>query len=201
MFLGNNSIIAKWYEGHIPEAVAALIGAVLLFILPTNWKTKEFTFNWKEAACIDWGTIILFGGGLSLGALMFSTGLANALGQWLFSITGAKSLWAITATAIALGIVISEFTSNTASANTVIPIMISLSLAAGVNPLPPAIGACLGASYGFMLPVSTPPNAIVYGSGMVPITKMIRAGIIFDIVGFFIILFGMFIFLPLAGIK
>jgi sodium-dependent dicarboxylate transporter 2/3/5 len=131
---------------------------------------------------------------------MFSTGLGDALGIWLFNFTGAKSLWSITATAIGLGIIMSELTSNTASANMVIPVMISISQAAGVNPLYPAIGACIGASYGFMLPISTPPNAIVYGSGMVTITKMVRAGIFFDILGFFIILFGLFIFLPLAGL-
>jgi len=98
-----------------------------------------------------------------------------------------------------LAIITSELTSNTASANMVIPIMISLSIAARVNPLIPALGACLGSSYGFMLPVSTPPNAIIYGSGYVPITRMIRAGIIFDLLGFLIILGGLFLFLPLLG--
>lgn len=198
---GGNSAIARWYETRIPEAGAAVFGASLLFFMPTNWSKRQFTISWAEAVKIDWGTIILFGGGLSLGALMFSTGLADALGQWIFHLTGAKSLWAITATSIGLGILISEVTSNTASANMVIPVMISLARAAGVNPLPPALGACIGASYGFMLPVSTPPNAIVYGSGMVPITKMLRAGIFFDVIGFFIILFGLFLLLPLAGIR
>jgi sodium-dependent dicarboxylate transporter 2/3/5 len=80
-------------------------------------------------------------------------------------------------------------------------ILRSLSIAAGVNPLLPAIGACLGASYGFMLPVSTPPNAIVYGSGYIPMTRMMKAGIIFDILGFFIIMAGVFLLLPLAGIR
>jgi sodium-dependent dicarboxylate transporter 2/3/5 len=192
--------IAKWYESHLPEAVAAVLGASLLFLLPINRSEGEFTISWKDAVKIDWGTIILFGSGLSLGSLMFSTGLGDALGKWLFNFTGAKSLWTITATAIGLGIIMSELTSNTASANMVIPVMISISQAAGVNPLYPAIGACIGASYGFMLPISTPPNAIVYGSGMVPIAKMVRAGIFFDILGFFIILFGLFIFLPLAGL-
>ena len=79
--------------------------------------------------------------------------------------------------------------------------MIALATAAGVNPIPPAIGATLGASWGFMLPVSTPPNAIVYGSGMVPITKMIRAGVLYDILGGIIIWIGLRIMLPIVGLA
>ena len=79
-------------------------------------------------------------------------------------------------------------------------LVIALSQSAGVSPLPPALGACLGASYGFMLPVSTPPNAIVYGTGLVPIPKMIRAGIVFDVIGFVIILAGLRVLCPLLGL-
>lgn len=182
---------AKEYAKRMPEGVAALVGIMLLFIIPTNWKKREFTITWQEAVRIDWGTIILFGGGLSLGNMMFQTRLAEAIGQGLLGLTGVNTLWGITALATALGIIISETTSNTASANMVIPTMIALAQSAGIDPIPPALGACLGASYGFMLPVSTPPNAIVYGSGLVPITKMIRAGIIFDICGFLIIWTGL----------
>jgi sodium-dependent dicarboxylate transporter 2/3/5 len=83
----------------------------------------------------------------------------------------------------------------------VVPVMIALAQAASVDPIPPAIGATLGASWGFMMPVSTPPNAIVYGSGMVPITKMIRAGILYDIVGGFALWIGLYILLPLVGLS
>lgn len=197
---GSNSPQLKFYNLHIPESVAALVAISTLFFIPTNWRQRKFTLSWKEAVKIDWGTILLFGGGLTLGSLMFSTKLASALGDALLGITGANSLWGITALAIALGIILSETTSNTASANMVIPIMIAISQAAGINPLPPALGACLGASFGFMLPVSTPPNAIVYSSGMIPITKMIKTGIIFDILGFFAIFFGLRILLPILGI-
>lgn len=143
----------------------------------------------------------MFGGGLTLGSLMFSTGLAEAIGNGLMSVFGASSQWGITAIAIGLGIIMSETTSNTASANMVIPIMIAISKSSGVSPLPPALGACLGASFGFMLPVSTPPNAIVYSSGLVPITKMIRAGIFFDVLGFLIILLSLRILCPVLGLM
>lgn len=196
---GTTSPIAKLYGSRVPEAVGALIAALLLFIMPVNWKKREFTITWEQATKIDWGTLFLFGGGLTLGNLMFETKLAEAVGKGLLGISGASTVWTITFAAIVIAILVSEATSNTASANMVVPVMISLAVAAGVNPIPPAIGATLGASYGFMLPVSTPPNAIVYGSGMIPITKMIRAGIVFDIVGALIIWGGLRLLLPLLG--
>jgi sodium-dependent dicarboxylate transporter 2/3/5 len=198
---GTTSKIFKDYNALVPEGVAALIGAVLLFLLPVNWKEKEFTVTWKQAIGIDWGTLLLFGGGLTLGNLMFETKLAEAVGRGLMSLSGAGSLWGITLASIYIAIMVSEATSNTASANMVVPVIISLCLAANINPVPPAVGATLGASWGFMLPVSTPPNAIVYGSGMVPITKMVRAGIIFDIAGGLIIWAGLAILLPIIGLA
>ncbi|MDC4222880.1 MAG: anion permease [Candidatus Manganitrophus sp.] len=92
-------------------------------------------------------------------------------------------------------------TSNTASANMIIPVIIALATASGVNPIPPALGATLGASYGFMLPISTPPNAIVYGSGLIPIGRMVRAGVLFDLLGFLIIWGGLRLLCPLLGLM
>jgi sodium-dependent dicarboxylate transporter 2/3/5 len=178
-----------------------MVGAVLLFVLPLNWKERKFTVTWKQAIGIDWGTLLLFGGGLTLGNLMFETKLAEAVGKGLMDFSGAESLWGVTLAAIFISIIVSEATSNTASANMVVPVIISLCIAAGINPVPPAIGATLGASWGFMLPVSTPPNAIVYGSGMVPITKMIRAGIVFDILGGLVIWLGLRLLLPVVGLA
>jgi sodium-dependent dicarboxylate transporter 2/3/5 len=198
---GTQSAPAKFYNSHVPEAGAALIAALLLFVLPVNWREREFTISWKQAVRIDWGTLLLFGGGITLGELMFQTGLADAVGHGLLRLSGAHSMWGITLAAVFIAIIVSETTSNTASANMVVPVMISLSMAAGVNPIPPAIGATLGASWGFMLPVSTPPNAIVYGSGLVPITKMLRAGILFDLVGGLVIWAGLRILLPLVGLA
>jgi sodium-dependent dicarboxylate transporter 2/3/5 len=185
----------------MPEGVAALIGAALLFLLPVDWKEREFTISWKQATKIDWGTLLLFGGGITLGSLMFDTKLAEVIGTSLLKMSGATSVWGITFGAIFIAILVSETSSNTASANMVVPVMIALAQAAGVNPIPPAIGATLGASWGFMLPVSTPPNAIVYGSGMVPITAMIRAGIFFDILGGLVIWAGLYILLPMVGLA
>ena len=188
------------FNARAGESVVALTAAILLFVLPVDLQRGEFTLTWSEAVKIDWGTILLFGGGLSLGSLMFETGVAKELGTAITSRAGLSSLWAMTALSIAIAIVLSEATSNTTSATMIIPVVIALAQTAGVSPLPPALGACLGASYGFMLPVSTPPNAIVYGTGLVPIPKMIRAGVVFDVVGFVVILVGLRVLCPLLGL-
>jgi sodium-dependent dicarboxylate transporter 2/3/5 len=198
---GDAAPITKAYSRTMPEGVAAVIGAALLFILPVDWKQREFTISWKQAAKIDWGTLLLFGGGITLGSLMFQTKLAEVIGTGLLQLSGATSVWGITFGAVFIAILVSETSSNTASANMVVPVMIALAQAAGVNPVPPAIGATLGASWGFMLPVSTPPNAIIYGSGMVPITAMIRAGVFFDILGGLMIWAGLYVLLPLVGLA
>ncbi len=198
---GSSAPVSKWYAQRLPEAAAALIGAFLLFVLPLDWKKRQFTVSWRQAISIDWGTLLLFGGGLSLGNLMFTSGLAEHIGRGLLRLSGAQSVWGVTFAAIFIAIAASETTSNTAAANMVVPVVIALALAAGVNPLPPALGAILGCSWGFMLPVSTPPNAIVYGSGMVPIVKMIRAGVLFDLSGGLVIWAVLRLLLPLIGLA
>jgi sodium-dependent dicarboxylate transporter 2/3/5 len=152
-------------------------------------------------ATIDWGTILLFGGGLSLGRLMFDTGLAEAIGRAMVRVSGAESLWALTAVAVVTGVLLSETCSNTASASMLVPVVIAIAQATGVSPVPPALGAALGASFGFMLPVSTPPNAIVYGSGLVPLREMIRAGAVLDAVGIAIIWLSLRLLCPLLGVM
>jgi sodium-dependent dicarboxylate transporter 2/3/5 len=197
----DDSAFGDWFEARMPEAVVAVVAALLLFVLPVRLREGEFTLSWAEAAKIDWGTILLFGGGLTLGTLMFETGVARAMGEAFAAQLGTSSLWGFTFTAIAIGILMSETTSNTAAANMVIPVVIAIAQASGINPIPPALGAVFGASFGFMLPVSTPPNAIVYGSGLIPIPKMIRAGFIFDVVGLVIIWAGLRVMCPLLGLA
>jgi len=198
---GSDSAPALTYNARVPEAAAAVLAALLLFVLPVDWKKREFAMSWKQAVRIDWGVLLLYGGGIAFGDLMIRTKLADAVGQGLLGLSGAKSLWGITLAAIFIAVLVSESASNTASANMVVPVIIALSVAAGVNPLPPAIGATIGASWGFMLPVSTAPNAMVYGSGLVPITKMIRAGLLFDILGGLVIWLGLRVLLPLVGLA
>jgi sodium-dependent dicarboxylate transporter 2/3/5 len=199
VFLGRDSDIARFLGSRLDEGVSAIFAASLLFCLPVSIKDLKFTMTWDRAVKIDWGTILLFGGGLSIGKLMFGTGLAKEFGSIVTGLSGAESLWGITAVGTIFAIMISETTSNTASASMVIPIMAAVAKEAGVSPIPPALGACLGASFGFMLPVSTPPNAIVYGSGLVPILAMVKKGVVFDIGGFLIIMAGLMVLCPLMG--
>jgi sodium-dependent dicarboxylate transporter 2/3/5 len=185
---GADSAAYETASNNVDEGVAAILGASLLFILPTDWKAREFTLRWGDAAKIDWGTIILFGCGIVFGSLLEDSGLAETIGQGAFDALGISSAVAITVFGVILAITVSETTSNTASAAVVVPIVIALAQPAGVDPLTPALAATFAASFGFMLPVSTPQNAIVYGSGTVPITRMIRSGFTFDIIGALLII-------------
>jgi sodium-dependent dicarboxylate transporter 2/3/5 len=169
--------------GTMPESVAALFGASLLFLLPTDLARHQFTLPWREAVRIQWWIVFLYGGGIALGTLAFRTGLAEAIGRGLTSTLGAASPLALLALSTAIATLLSETTSNTASANMVVPVVIALARSAGIDPVPPAIGATMGASLGFMLPVSTPCNAIVYGSGRIPLTIMMRHGFGLDVIG------------------
>ena len=185
-----DSALYEWLSTHVDDGVVAILAAALLFMLPLSWRERRFTLTWNEATRIDWGTVLLFGAGLTLGSLLSDTGLAEVIGESLASALGVTSLIGITVLVTIVAVITSETTSNTASAAIVVPIAISIAAAADVNPFIPGFAALFGANYGFMLPVSTPPNAIVYGSGMLPITRMVKTGAVFDVVGILIIPFS-----------
>jgi sodium-dependent dicarboxylate transporter 2/3/5 len=199
LVLGEESSVYGLLGSRLDEGTVAIVAAVLLFILPVNWAERRFTLNWNEAARIDWGTIILFGAGITLGTLLSETGLAETMGTGIAEALGFTSLLAVSAVAALIAILISETTSNTASATIVVPIVIPIAQAAGLDPVIPALAAVFGASFGFMMPVSTPQNAVVYGSGMIPITKMVRSGISFDILGIILIVLLIPIMARLVG--
>jgi len=180
LLLGPDHPVAEAVLASVPEAVAALVGVAVLFLLPVS-KTQRSTITWKEAAQIDWGTILLFGGGLALGTLSASTGLALVVGEGITGLVPAERV-ALTFAAALFTVLLSETMSNTAATNISVPIVISIAQAAGVDPVVPVVAAGLSASVAAMLPVSTPPNAIVYASGKIPITSMIKYGILMDVV-------------------
>lgn len=184
---GADSPAYGWINARIPESIVGLLAASALFLLPADPDGESRTLEWKDAAGIDWGTILLFAGGMSLGGLMFSTGLAHWIGSGLAGVFHSHSLVGLTVLFTGVGILVSETTTNTASATMVVPIAIAVSQAAGVDPLKPALAACLGCSMGFLLPVSTGPNAMAYGTGCVPLKTMMRHGIWLDAVGWVVI--------------
>jgi sodium-dependent dicarboxylate transporter 2/3/5 len=187
LFVGDASEIYKAVNSRLPEAVGAIIGAVLLFLLPGN-AAGEKAITWEEAVKIDWGVVLLYGGGFALGVLSFQTGLAESIGRNLTALLPLSGEFGLLVASVIVAVLISETTSNTASANMVVPVVIAIAQAQGADPLIPALGATFGASLGFMLPVSTPCNAIVYGSGYIPLMKMVRYGILLDVVGAVVII-------------
>lgn len=173
------------YSVIFPEAVVALVGALLLFFLPINFKKRQYTMVWKDAvAGIEWGALLLLGGGLALGAMMFSTGLSQWFGDQIIGFLGGNpSEVMLIAVFSVLTLLLSELASHTAAVNMIGPLGIVAAVSAGLSPVPVAVAIALSASLGFMLPVSTPPNTIVYASGYIPITKMIKTGLYIDIIG------------------
>ena len=184
-----DSDVMKFYDSHFPEAIAAMIGGLMLFFLPVNVKTGEMTMTWKDGVeGIEWGTLLLFGGGLAMGSMMYDTGLSAWIGNGLKEALGNNpSEWLFVGVFSVAALIMSELTSHTASTNLMAPIAIGAALSLGFSPIPVAIGIALASSLGFMMPVSTPPNAIVYASGYVPITKMIKSGFIIDLIGIFLV--------------
>jgi sodium-dependent dicarboxylate transporter 2/3/5 len=193
---GESSAAYKSVNACVPEAVAALIGASLLFLLPGNEGHRAI--DWHQAKEIDWGVVLLYGGGFALGVLSTQTGLATAVGKALTTRIPLEDGLVLLAASTLVATLVSEVTSNTASANIVVPVVIMVAKELHVDPLEPALGATLGASLGFMLPVSTPCNAIVYGSGYIPLSRMIRYGVLLDIAGAAVIVLLVRLLLPLV---
>jgi sodium-dependent dicarboxylate transporter 2/3/5 len=181
----------------LPESAVALLAAALLFVAPVSWKARRFALDWKEGRQVNWGIILLFGGGLSLGTLAEQTGLARWIGGHLSASPLARTPEGLLFTAIALTIVVSEFASNTAAATLLVPMVIAAAQAAGFDPVRPALGVGLAATCGFIFPVSTPPNAIVFGTGLLPLRRMIPPGILLDLTALLVIGFGLLLLTPL----
>lgn len=183
LIFGQKIAGAAWLSRYFPEETVGLLCGLLLFLLPVNLKEWTFTICWREAVKIDWGTIFLFAGGLALGALITSTGLAGKMGEGIQAALGRPGLWALIAVGIAASILLSEAASNTASANVMTPLLLGVAKAGDLPLLPVGIAVGMACSFGFMLPVSTGPNAQAYGTGEVPLPKMIRAGVALDLAG------------------
>ncbi|MDQ3688382.1 MAG: DASS family sodium-coupled anion symporter, partial [Acidobacteriota bacterium] len=195
LVFGDRSDIYQAVNRSVPEAVAAVVGAGLLFLLPGSAK-GERAITWEEAVKIDWGVVLLYGGGFALGVLSFQTGLAESVGRSLTGLLPVSGGLGLLFASVLVAVIVSEATSNTASANMVVPVVIAIARAQGADPLEPALGATMGASLGFMLPVSTPCNAIVYGSGYVPLMRMVRYGIILDVIGVVVIVAAVSVLAP-----
>ena len=165
----------------VSDTTVAMAGALLLFVIPVNLRRGEFVMTWEAARGVPWGVLLLFGGGLSLASNIDRHGLSTYLG----SLAGAIGAWPLVLVLciVCFGILmLTELTSNTATAATFLPVAGALALSLGQNPLLFLVPAALAANCSYMLPVGTPPNAIVYGSGLVSLPQMARAGLVLNLV-------------------
>lgn len=165
----------------LPIGAVAILAATPLFLFRDRREDAP-VLPWSDAARIDWGLILLFGGGLSLGEQMFQTGLASAISHWFIAVTGIESLWGLTAAMIFFTVFFTEACTNTASSNMIVPVAIAAAQKLGVSALEPALAVGLAASCAFMLPIATGPNAVAYGEGLIELRLMMRLGFVLNIV-------------------
>ncbi|MEO1020985.1 MAG: DASS family sodium-coupled anion symporter [Bacteroidota bacterium] len=180
----------------ISDTVVALFGAALLFVIPANNQEGKFLLSWKQAEQLPWGILLLFGGGLSLASTISGTGLATWIGEQLTGLGQFHPLLIIAVIVIVI-VLLTELTSNVATAAAFLPVIVSLSDAIGVHPLMLSVPAVLAASCAFMLPVATPPNAVVYSSGILNIRDMMRGGLALNIIMMLIVSLFSYFLVPL----
>lgn len=164
----------------ITDAGIAVIGGILLFLVPSGQWTSRPLLTWREAREIPWDVLLLFGGGLSLAAAMESSGLATRIGEWMSGLQGLPLPLVLVGIAV-VTVIVSELASNAATASMGMPIAVSLAAALGEPPLLLMLTIGLSASVGYALPMATPPNAIVFGSGELSVRDMARAGVVLDV--------------------
>jgi len=165
----------------LDDSMIAMAGALALFVLPSGDRDDPMLLRWSYAERLPWGVLILFGGGLSLARAVSDTGLAEWIGLNLQAI-GTLPLILVVGVAATLIIFLTELTSNIATTTTFLPVVGAIAIESGFDPITITVPVTLAASCAFMLPVATPPNAIVFGSGMLTIPKMMRAGFALNLV-------------------
>lgn len=171
-------LLMDWVPG-LSDAGIAMGGAVVLFVLPVDWRAGTFVLDWDTAADLPWGVLLLFGGGLSLASGVDRTGLASWIGEQFGALGALPIVLLILAVTLTI-VLLTELTSNTATTAAFLPIMASVAVGVGQSPYLLIVPAALAASCAFMLPVATPPNAIVYGSEVMSIPDMARAGAVLN---------------------
>ena len=165
----------------LSDAGIVMAAALLLFVIPSGNGSPARLMQWDDVARLPWGVLILFGGGLALAAQVSGSGLAVWLGESLLPVAGLGTL-VLVAAAAGLVVFLTELTSNLATAATFLPVVAAIAAQSGIEPLVLCVPVTLAASCAFMLPVATPPNAIVFSSGALTIPQMIRAGILMNII-------------------
>ena len=181
----------------VKDSTIAIFGALLLFIIPADFKKREFLLDWQTAVSIPWDILILFGGGFALALGFSESGLTQVIAEQLTTFKGSSIILIIIAVTT-LVIFLTEITSNTATASIMLPIMLVLAEAMQVHPFGLMLATVISASFAFMLPVATPPNAIVFGSRYVTMPQMVTTGFWLNIIGIIVISTFVLLVLPLV---
>ena len=168
--------------GRLDDAIIAMSGAIILFLVPVNGAKRIYALDWATASKLPWGVLLLFGGGFAFTAAMTNSGLTEWLGQQISALSGMPP-WVVVVASVTIVIFTTELTSNTPTILAFLPILHSVAVGFKIDPLLLMIPATLAASCAFMLPVGTPPNAIVFGTGQVTIGQMVRAGWLMNLIG------------------
>ncbi|MGI8314706.1 SLC13 family permease [Halobacillus mangrovi] len=192
----SRSFVLVQINENINDTIIAMIAAIILFLIPSISRKGDFILDWDTAKGLPWGILLLFGAGLAIATGFQESGLAEWIGTQLTILEGVTFIL-ILAIVVALVIFLTEITSNTATATMMFPIMASLAQAISVHPYSLMIGAGVAASCAFMLPVATPPNAVVFGSGYLRIPDMAKAGFLLNIFAIFIVTLAIYFYLPM----
>lgn len=179
------------------SASIAILGAVLLFVIPSDWHKGEMLLDWKATKELPWGILLLLGGGLALASMISDHGVADWMGANLRQLGDVSTLTLLLITIIAM-IFLTEFMSNIATITALLPVITSVAIGFGENPMLLAIPAALAASCAFMLPISTPPNAVVFSTNMITVAQMARAGIWLNLVAIVVLALATYFLLPLV---
>ncbi|ADH97821.1 SLC13 family permease [Salisediminibacterium selenitireducens] len=190
-------VLQEFVHPNINDAFIAIFGAIVLFMIPSFQYQGVKLMNWDTAKNVPWGILILFGGGLAIAGGFSDTGLDVWIGSQLTVLAGVHFILIVLAVT-ALVVFLTEITSNTASATMLMPVMAGFALAIDVHPLAMMVPAAVAASCAFMLPVATPPNAVVFGSGYLKMGDMIKAGVWMNIISIIIIVGFVTVLLPVA---
>ncbi|WPR77042.1 DASS family sodium-coupled anion symporter [Algoriphagus sp. NG3] len=189
------SFLLEKFLPEINDTIIVLIGVVILFVLPSSTKNVRI-LDWKTAEKIPWGVLILFGGGLALAAGFQSTGLAEWIGQKFTLLEGISFILLLLIIVASVNF-LTEVTSNVATASMLLPILASVAFKLDLHPFGLMVGATLAASCAFMLPVATPPNAVVFGSGYLKMKDMVSAGFWLNVISIFLVVLMVYFVLPL----
>jgi sodium-dependent dicarboxylate transporter 2/3/5 len=187
-------LIAKVIPG-IDDTIIAIAGALVLFVIPAG--KKDFVLDWDTARRLPWGILLLFGGGLAIANGFSDTGLAEWIGNYLKVFSGTDYLIILAAVVVLINL-LTEITSNVATISIMLPIIASIAGALELHPFGLMIAAAISASCAYMLPVSTPPNAIVFSSGYIKISEMAKTGFLMNIISIIIIVIMVKFYLPLV---